>query len=437
MKTARKLIWITGLGILLGAVVVPATPWVAPADAQLTIRETRCRRALQSGAQRFYRTILAKQASCHRLRMVGKLSPLRDCNDPSRLPSSLILNLIESHLRKRAANACPGSPAAYGYETCDAPCGSVIIRNFADVGRCHACLAKAKANETTRTIYGTPPVFGSNTREVRCQTALGEENVRYVTSLLTSHRRCQFMQDRGAIPHVIDCQRYDLFGMFTRARTVLAQRLPRVCRQPLPASLDGCSDVPGGTLGCVTRAAEASADLIYRAVYLDRGTNGKLAFVTSLTYEGDEIGGAAGADAICQATAEDAESPLRGTFRAWISDAESSPATRFSQSTVPYYLFRGDVVAESYQSLVASHPKVAIDVDENGKDVVFEAPVWTGTRPDGTAVDAADGSTHCNGWASAGTTGVVGLPYYIGGGIWSQSSLTNCTRRGHLYCFEQ
>lgn len=438
MDKARRRIWVSGLGVLMAAIVLPAPMSVLPAEAQLMSNaETRCRRALHSGAQRYYRTILAKQASCHRLRMKGKLSALRDCNDPDRLPSSLILNLIESHLRRRAQNACSGSPAARGYATCEAPCGNVTIRTFSDVGRCHACLARSEAFETSRALYGTPPVLAGNRAAFRCQTAIGEENVRYVTSFLTSHRRCQFLQDRGAIPSVVDCQRFDHFGMFERARIVLDRRIRRLCVTPLPAAVTGCAGVPGGLLNCITQQSESSADLIFRNVYLDRSVNGKLVFVTSQTYTAGEIGGVAGADAICQSVADGAEQPLRGSFRAWVSDETSSPVTRFARSTVPYFLSRGDIIAESFESLVENHPKVAIDVDENGRDVVFEAPVWTGTRGDGTPVDANVPATHCNGWSSDEGTGIVGLPYYIGGGVWSNSAATTCARRGHLYCFEQ
>src|SRR5437868_4155746 len=51
-----------------------------------------------------------------------------------------------------------------------------------------------------------------------------------------------------------------------------------------------------------------------------------IVFVTSTRYTAN-LGGLAGADAICQAHATDAGLP--GTYRAWISTAAEAPATRF------------------------------------------------------------------------------------------------------------
>ena len=275
------------------AVALSAPAWVVPTtvEAQLSVADTRCRRALHSGAQRLYRTTLAKQASCHRLRMLGKLSPLRDCSDPDRLPSSLILDVIEDHLVRRAQNACRGFPPRLGFETCPPPCANIELDRFSDVGRCLACQAKEEARATTANIYGRPPVPGSNTDAVRCQNALGSENIRYATSLMTSHRRCQFLQDRGAISPRIDCRREDFFRIFTRAREVLTRRIDRLCTFAQTTTLDGCKD-DASQVECLLSQAQESTDLLYRQVYqADDFDPGKVVFVTSKAYTGAEIGG--------------------------------------------------------------------------------------------------------------------------------------------------
>jgi len=433
MERTRGLSWIVGFGLLLSGIALPLE--ATRAEAQLSAAETRCRRVLHNGAQRYYRTLLSKQASCHRLRMIGKLSPLRDCNDPNRLPSGLILSVLETHMQRRAQNACSGPPAAMGFETCEAPCGNINIRTFADVGRCNACLVRRQGEITTRSLFGTPPVFGSNTREVRCQMSVGEETVRFVTSLLTSQWRCQFLQDRGAISAGIDCTRFDLFGIYLRAREILDRRIPEICRGSMIARLDGCSTSPD-VLNCITDESSEGADLIFRSVFPNRGSRGKGVFVTSKSFTGAEIGGVAGADALCQQAASSAATPLRGTYRAWISDGTESPATRFFRAPVPYFLIRGGTISPNFSTLVATNPEFAIDIDENGDPVIFEAPVWTGTNGNGEAAAGGAAAT-CNGWTSDEGTGVIGLPYFIGGGLWSNSAAVDCGRRGHLYCFEQ
>jgi len=68
----------------------------------------------------------------------------------------------------------------------------------------------------------------------------------------------------------------------------------------------------------------------------------KWVFVTLSDYTGD-LGGLEGADAICEAEADDAG--LTGTYKAWLSDTNVGPDTRFTHSTVPSFLLNGYRVA--------------------------------------------------------------------------------------------
>lgn len=434
MQVARGGIGLLRIVLLAAVVAVPAMVLPQPADAQLSIADTRCRRALHSGAQRLFRTTLAKQASCHRQRMLGKFSALRDCTNPDTLPNSQILDVIENHLLRRARNSCSGAPARLGYEKCEAPCQNIPIVTFTDVARCLNCQAKAEARATTESLYGRPPVPGSNTDAVRCQSAIGSENIRYVTSLLTSHRRCQYLQDRGSIPATVDCRRDDLFFMFLRAREVLQRRIRNLCDLQQVNLLDGCTDQPD-TLECILDEARASSDLLYTQVYQgEELSRGRIVFVTSDAYRASQLGSLAGADALCQAAAESSELRLDGTYRAWLSAGGESPATRFNRSTAPYILPNGTQVAASFAALVATNPEVAIDLDENGKPVIFERPVWTATGADGLP---SPGAVDCEDWSSDFSLGTVGLPYFIGGGIWTNAGALRCGSEAHLYCFEQ
>ena len=56
--------------------------------------------------------------------------------------------------------------------------------------------------------------------------------------------------------------------------------------------------------------------------------NEKIVFVTSETYTG-ALGGLDGADALCQERANDAGWP--GTFKAWLSDRDTSVSQRFDR----------------------------------------------------------------------------------------------------------
>lgn len=149
------------------------------------------------------------------------------------------------------------------------------------------------------------------------------------------------------------------------------------------------------------------------------------AFVTSTTYDGN-LGGAAGADAKCQARATAAG--LAGSYSAWI--AEYPDFSRVEDHWPPEAIFElvtGVQFASSYSNLNSSAvhtPRLALD--EFGSPVSGRA--W-----------ARSGSFDCNLWATGspattGTTGAVDLGssnWQFGGG--NQA----CDTLQHLYCFEQ
>ncbi|MEZ4248105.1 MAG: hypothetical protein R3B99_07695 [Polyangiales bacterium] len=63
-------------------------------------------------------------------------------------------------------------------------------------------------------------------------------------------------------------------------------------------------------------------------------TTGKRLFVTNQFFTAN-FGSLAGADMRCQAAATAAGLP--GTFKAWLSDSETSMASRSTHASVPYY----------------------------------------------------------------------------------------------------
>lgn len=78
----------------------------------------------------------------------------------------------------------------------------------------------------------------------------------------------------------------------------------------------------------------------------------KHVFVTSDTFNGN-LGGLIGADAKCQAAADEPFSIVQpGTYFAWISTSSGSPSTRFTQSVLPYVLPDGTTIATDWDVLV-------------------------------------------------------------------------------------
>ena len=158
---------------------------------------------------------------------------------------------------------------------------------------------------------------------------------------------------------------------------------------------------------------------------------------------GSAIGALPEADAICQAEANLAG--LSGTYFAWISvDAANSPAGIFTQSTDPYVLPTGEVVADNWADLIDGSLQTEIDVNASGGTPAGVCPVtnvWTATTISGTP-----NPNNCSGWTNNGgivdrgiSNSATGFWTDLGGAICSFSTVCGAGSEvgGRLYCFEQ
>lgn len=162
-------------------------------------------------------------------------------------------------------------------------------------------------------------------------------------------------------------------------------------------------------------------------------------FITSAAYKGDlkpalgEALGVALGDAHCQALADAAS--LGGTFLAWLSDARTSPGTRFDTGfTGSYQRVDGTaVVVAGWADLADGALAHAIDLDEQGNAASGEN-VWTNTAADGTA----SGASGCMDWTSLKVTdkGTIGVSDAIDM-TWTSVVEAPCSGNARLYCVEQ
>jgi len=160
----------------------------------------------------------------------------------------------------------------------------------------------------------------------------------------------------------------------------------------------------------------------------------KVVFITEATYPAT-LGGYTGADTKCADAATAAHLP--GTFLAWISDGSVTPASRFAQSTIPYALVDGTLVANDWTGLTSGQLRHAIDLTETGgspaaPQVGGLCNVWTGTS---TAGEALNGD--CSGWSSTSASGMAGNSAESGGAWSGQCSGGICGFSAALFCFEQ
>jgi hypothetical protein len=193
------------------------------------------------------------------------------------------------------------------------------------------------------------------------------------------------------------------------------------------------------SLYCVAPTFSAVANIVYALPGLARLTRrGTIetsieaphhVFATSTLQTGN-LGNLAGADAICQTRANAAG--LNGTFKAWLSSATTSAASRLTHGLSSYVLVNGTLVANGWLDLTDGTLDAPIDRDE------FDNPaggsVWTNSTIDG-AIDAAE----CLQWTSTtvghkGQTGVAGSAT----STWTDDvPFEDCFQSHRLYCVEQ
>ncbi len=170
--------------------------------------------------------------------------------------------------------------------------------------------------------------------------------------------------------------------------------------------------------------------------------DGRLVFLSSATYLGD-LGGLSGADLKCRLLAKAQNFHAADRFKAWLSDADDSPLTRFSFGPEPLVLPNGLLVADDLAALISDGPGDGIRVTETG-DTLLKAYVWTNTAFTGERFSASD---HCAAWTSASKQakarwGVDAWPKQPPEGWstwhdqrhWTSYQSNTCNRTAHLYC---
>lgn len=151
-------------------------------------------------------------------------------------------------------------------------------------------------------------------------------------------------------------------------------------------------------------------------------------FTTSTVHDGN-LGGLAGADAICQARA--AAAGLPGTYRAWLGTSTANAQARIEAGGARGWI-RPDgrpLVDQLLEAKIKYPPRL----DEYGNDLGDSELVWTSASENGSMVPQGS----CNDWTTndPGTNGRLGAPHR-GPVNWTESPLVvGCSQQHHLYCF--
>ena len=160
----------------------------------------------------------------------------------------------------------------------------------------------------------------------------------------------------------------------------------------------------------------------------DSGQTDRRIFRTS-TAQTANLGGIAGADEICAAQASAAG--LEGEFKAWLSTIASPVFQRVTQSSGPYVLVDGTIVANDWDDLVDGSILTPINLDASG--VIRPGEVWTGTLATGGSYpddDCAAFTSGSTGVALCGATDTTSSK-------WTENITPACSTLLGLYCIEQ
>lgn len=186
-------------------------------------------------------------------------------------------------------------------------------------------------------------------------------------------------------------------------------------------------------------------------------------FVSSVgSGKGADLGGLAGADALCQKLAADAGAGAL-TWRAYLSTSSYKGGTivnaRDRIGNGPWHNAKGELIARNIDELHGKNSIVSKQTALTEKGAVVNGrgdtpnqhDILTGSRPDGTALLGASDST-CSNWTSSADDGSAMLGHHDRTGLsldppmlsWnsahpsagcSQPKLVQTGGAGQLYCF--
>jgi len=142
-----------------------------------------------------------------------------------------------------------------------------------------------------------------------------------------------------------------------------------------------------------------------------------------------DFGGLAEADDLCNGFASAAGLP--GSFAAILSDSTTAARDRIV-ITGPVETMVGELVATDATDLWDGTVAAAVGYDEWGNPHLGASGAWTGTAPDGTAVES------CLDWTSTDNQefGMVGSVDSVDG-AWIAGYLNRCHLAHQLYCISQ
>lgn len=244
-------------------------------------RDAQCRYKVSASARNYADNLLQRMATCHQLRMKGKVLVTIDCNDPSTWAANgygRAAHLMETTTRQmtRIANTCRplgGTPASVGFNVCPAPCGAVPMATFDDVASCMRCLGDHCAATASAAVNGTIPLPALHP-ERRCAQLLGRKLHSYTIKRQFLESSCQYNQESGKPAFQgLDCTDLDnpantMHFIQRRALNDLTTLITNQCSPiDMVSELDSCGSDAPSAIACLLAQATQCADTLFNAAF--------------------------------------------------------------------------------------------------------------------------------------------------------------------------
>lgn len=198
----------------------------------------------------------------------------------------------------------------------------------------------------------------------------------------------------------------------------------------------GFDDIPSGTMCCINTPTTASLPNIPT-----QSSSDIRVFVTSTTYDGN-LGGLAGADAKCQAAADDpnkdgnTSDKLGGIWKAWLSGTSISVVDRITRTSGKYKLLDDTIIAQGWTDLTDDSLLKPIDITESNTKLSTARNVWTGTSMNNLSQKRNPFTDNCLQWSSGRSEGIAGNTSFSNS-AWTSKDRPRCSTSASLYCFEK
>jgi hypothetical protein len=259
--------------VSLIASVVPASAFTTP--------EAQCRLKAGTAYRAYGRAYTTRATKCHRNRMLGKVPPAVDCDDPSTWAANGLSKDVDglAGAEQRlydAVNSCSpdiASPASLGYTVCPAPCGAITITTFDDLGDCLYCLTDDCLRGAVETTFGVPPLpLAKEPR--KCQERIGRDLVIYFNKRAVTEQICELRKELGKHNYIgIDCTDFSnplnpLKPRIDRAVAKLEKLVAKRCAGiDIGVQLDSCgTDIPSQQ-ACLKASVEQCTSSLFGAAY--------------------------------------------------------------------------------------------------------------------------------------------------------------------------